>query len=289
MVLRMKSMTGFANKEVEIGGFKASIVVKSVNSRNLEISLKLPSFMINLEAKLNKLVKSKVNRGKFKAFIGVDLEDCSTLKLNEELLKQYLQIYEKAKEISGLPYCLDNILQNKEIVNNDFSIDVLETPFLECFEQVLEDFVSSTASEGSSMGSFFVCSLQKIEVALAKVEELFPTYREKKYLSLKNNLETVLERELDQNELSKAMAEVAFLMERADITEEVERLKHHLLTFKNKIKEDNCGKSLGFIVQEMQREANTMGSKFSTELAFPYILSIKEEVEKCREMVLNVE
>ncbi len=285
----MKSMTGFASKDVKIDGFKASIVVKSVNSRNLEISLKLPSFLMNLEAKLNNLIKSRVNRGKFKAFISVDLEDCSALKLNEDLLKQYLQIYEKAKTISGLPYCLDNILQNKEIVGSDFSLETLETPFLQCFEQVLDDFDASTVAEGSSMSSFFVGSLQKMEDALLKVENLFPTYREKKYASLKNNLETILERELDQQESSKAMAEIAFLMERADITEEIERLKHHLLTFKSKMKGGKCGKALGFIVQEMQREANTMGSKFSTETVFPYILLIKEEVEKCREMVLNVE
>jgi len=285
----MRSMTGFANKEFEIDGAKASISVKSVNSRNLEISLKLPPYMMNLEAKLLNLVKAKVNRGKFKAFVNVDLEDFSSLELNEALLRQYLQIYDKAKKISALPYCLDNVLQTKEIVTNNFSFETLESPFLQCFEQVLSEFVVSTASEGSSMASFFLKSLQKIETALEAVERLFPDYREKKYLSLKSNLESVLKRELDQNELSKAMAEVAFLMERADITEEIERLKHHLKIFKSKIEKESCGKALGFIVQEMQREANTMGSKFSTEAVFPYILVIKEEVEKCREMVLNVE
>ncbi len=245
--------------------------------------------MMNLEAKLLNLIKTKVNRGKFKAFVSVEMEEFSALQLNEDLLKQYLKVYDQAKKISGLPYCLDNILQNKEIVANNFPFASLESAFLQSFEQVLEEFVLSTVSEGSSMASFFIGCLQKIANALEAVESLFPAYREKKYLSLKANLEGVLNRGLDQSELSKAMAEVAFLMERADITEEIERLKHHLNTFKDKIEQERCGKALGFIVQEMQREANTMGSKFASEAAFPYILEIKEEVEKCREMVLNVE
>ena len=136
----MKSMTGFANKEFEIGKIKASISLKSVNSRNLEISLKLPSYMMNMEPKLVNLVKSKISRGKFKAFVGIDFTDFPSLKLNEPLLHQYLAVYEKAKEISGLPYCLDNILQNKELVISDFSFDSFEDSFLEYFEQALEDF-----------------------------------------------------------------------------------------------------------------------------------------------------
>ncbi len=285
----MKSMTGFASGEFQIGEFRGPISIKSVNSRNLDIIVKLPAFMVSLESNLVQLVKSRINRGRFVATIDIDVSNSISLKLNTALFSQYLDIYEKAKKMSGLPYSLDSILHNSELVGTRFDMDNVEPIFLQEFEKILDEFIASVSAEGDSMRSFFVESMQKIEISLEIVEGLFPIYREKRFLRLKENLQNTLERNLEPDELSKSLSEVAFLMERSDVTEEIERLKHHIKTFSENLEVENCGKTLNFVVQEMQREANTMGSKFASEDAFPHILLIKEEIEKCREMVANVE
>ena len=285
----MKSMTGFAAGNFEIGEIRGSISLKSVNSRNLDIIVKLPAFMASLEAKLVQLTKSRINRGRFVATIDIDVSNSISLQLNKALFSQYLEIYEQAKKMSGLPYSLNAVLQNSELIGSQFDIDNVEPLFLQEFDKVLDEFVASVSAEGESMCNFLKEAMQKIDESIEKVQSLFPIYRERRYLRLKENLQNTLERNLEPDELAKSLSEVAFLMERSDVTEEIERLKHHITTFRENLKLENCGKTLNFVVQEMQREANTMGSKFASEEAFPHILLIKEEIEKCREMVANVE
>jgi uncharacterized protein (TIGR00255 family) len=108
---------------------------------------------------------------------------------------------------------------------------------------------------------------------------------------MEQNITLLLGNKLDDNDLKRLMLEVSIYVEKSDITEEIVRLKDHLEKFSNTLKSNNIsvGKSLNFILQEMHREINTIGSKFSTKESYEHILAIKEEIEKCREIIQNVE
>jgi len=144
-------------------------------------------------------------------------------------------------------------------------------------------------TEGDSMKEYCFNSLSTMSSALNKIETEFPKYKKEIYSRLKDNIEELLGAFTKEEDHKKLLLETAIYVEKADITEEIVRLNNHIDKFSALLEEKTeLGKKLNFILQEMHREINTIGSKFNSTKVFDDIILIKEEIEKCREIIQNV-
>ncbi len=292
----MKSMTGYGKARYSDDDFEIDIEVKSVNGRFLDTRIKLPRELSFLEIDLKNTLKRRIKRGKVEININFQNKIIPELSLNEENLKAYWNIYNQAKKVletkSEIP--LEQIL-------SEYNVITLKTENLECgkfknlilniFEEALSEHQQMALNEGKSMLNFFNSAIKRMSFSILKIEKEFPKYKKEISEKINNNLTVLLKQKLEDDDYKRVLLESAIYVEKADVTEEIVRIKHHLDKLEEKINQKNTeiGKSITFILQEMQREINTIGSKFNSTNVFNEIISIKEEIEKCREIVQNVE
>ncbi|MBC8416044.1 MAG: YicC family protein [Candidatus Cloacimonetes bacterium] len=291
----MKSMTGFGKAGYSDDNYEINIEIKSVNSRFLDLKIKLPYEISFLEPVFSKTISQRIKRGKVDVYVNFLSKKPPVLELNEETVKTYWDLYSRAKEVlktdADLPFA--NVLSEKDVIA--IRKDDLESgDFIELVSSVLEKALAEhqkmAQNEGRSMLEFLTASLKIMKKSIDKLQKAFPKYKKEIHNKLKTNVETILKDKLEGDDYKRFLQETALYIEKADVNEEIVRLQHHLEKFKNKLNTDSeSGKSLNFILQEMLREINTIGSKFTATSAFDDILTIKEEIEKCRELVQNVE
>ncbi len=291
----MKSMTGFGKAGYSDDNYEINVEIKSVNSRFLDLKIKLPYEISFLEPVFSKTISKKIKRGKVDVYTNLVNKKPPVLELNAETLKTYWDMYSQAKEVlktdANLPFA--KVLSERDVIA--IKKDDLESgAFIELVRSVLEKALAEhqkmAQNEGRSMLKFFTSSLKIMKKSIAKLQKTFPEYKEEIHNKLKTNVETLLKNKLEGDDHKRFLQETALYVEKADVNEEIVRFEHHLEKFKNKLKADGeAGKSLNFILQEMLREINTIGSKFTSTNAFDNVITIKEEIEKCRELVQNVE
>lgn len=292
----MKSMTGYGKASFATENIEIEVEIKSVNHRFFELRMYLPNELEALELNFRRLLNNTIKRGKIDFRIKLVDKRLPEIELDTLRLKAFWDIYKKAAQV------VESQQEPKlEIIANQNSIINLKTASLEGTEiinkideiiaQAIEEHQQMALNEGKHMHDFFVGSLNKIHSSLKIIEIEFPDFKTKVFNKLKNSLDDILKEHFNDDDYRRILAETAIYVEKADVTEEIVRLKNHLDKFQHKMNEECAekGKSLNFILQEMHREANTIGSKFNTPSVFSSILTIKEEVEKCREMVQNVE
>lgn len=292
----MKSMTGYGKARYSDDDFEIDIEVKSVNGRFLDTKIKLSRELSFLEMELKNNLKKRIKRGKVEINIDFQNKIIPELALDEENLKAYWKIYNQAKKVLGtkseIP--LEQLLSEYNVISiktDNLECEKFKNLILKIFEKALSEHQEMALDEGKSMLNFFNSAIQKMSSSLSKIENEFPKYKKEMSEKLKNNLTTLLKQKLEDDDYKRILLESAIYTEKADVTEEIIRIKHHLDKFEEKINQKNTeiGKSINFILQEMQREMNTIGSKFNSTSVFDEIISIKEEIEKCREIVQNVE
>ncbi|HHE38985.1 MAG TPA: DUF1732 domain-containing protein [Candidatus Cloacimonetes bacterium] len=180
------------------------------------------------------------------------------------------------------------ILKQKEekYEQNDIEKKVLIT-----LKKAINEHQKMALIEGRAMKKFIKKSFNEMIKALDKIKKEFPNHKKKIYLKMMKNIEQILDSELKDDDYKRVMLEAALYIEKADVNEEIIRIEDHIDKFLNILneKENEIGKTLNFILQEMHREINTIGSKYNSKTIFSEILTIKEEIEKCREIVQNVE
>ncbi len=287
-----KSMTGFAKVEAECIDGKVYGEARTLNNRYLEISIKLPKADYSGEQRLRELVRSYVKRGKVDITIKWDKGTAlwSVPKINEAAVRPYMDLIGVLKEEFGLQgnLTIDTILGFKDIItyeeNNNLSEDVL----VSAFEGLLKKLDEERVREGEIITTDLMKRLDEIGRTVREIEEREP-------LTLKTREERLREKMLEETKASsidevRVLQELAIYMERLDITEEIVRLKGHLDNFSKTLGSgDAIGRKLDFIIQEMVRETNTMGSKSNDLYINERVIRIKAEIEKMREQVQNVE
>jgi uncharacterized protein (TIGR00255 family) len=287
-----KSMTGFAKVEMECAEGKIYGEARALNNRYLEISIKLPKIDYTSEQKLRDLVKTYVKRGKVDITIKWDkpFNNAGTPKINETVAKQYIVLIETLKQDYGLKgdLTIENILAFKDIIayeeNNNLTEDVLFIPF----ENLLKRLDEERSREGIMISDDLLKRLDEITSNIQEIEVRRP-------LTIKAHEEKLREKMLEITQCSsidevRVLQELAIYIERLDITEEIVRLKGHLANFRETLySSDSMGRKLDFIIQEMVRETNTIGSKSNDLFINELVIKIKVEIEKMREQVQNVE
>lgn len=288
------SMTGFGKGRAGNKNLSVEVEVKSVNSRYLDISLRIPSLLMVKDFEIKEFIKSKIKRGKISASIQIKkngLED-DNFALDDDKLKSYLSLLKSIKKAAKISekVRLEHLLVNKDIlISNNYAISDVEYNLVtEALEQAIADMIKMKRKEGEELSKDLHKRIQNIENKLLEIEregqqgvqEYFHKFKDKIKLLIEN-----IAQYSDRLEL-----ELAIIAEKAEITEECVRLKSHLKFFINSLENDEePGRKLNFLCQEMNREANTISSKTVSTAITHNTVFIREEIEKIREQIQNIE
>lgn len=285
-------MTGFGKSVVENDGRKVTVEIKSLNSKQLDISVKLPAMFREAELELRARIGRRLERGKVDVTVTAGaIDGTAQMSLNIPALIRYKeQIREAAREL-GIPEPDDwygVLLRLPDVVSSD-TADLIpsdtETLFT-AVDEAVEALMQFRASEGAKLEEFFTRRIEAIERFLAEV----PRYETERVSKIRARIEEGLAKiggaQLDESRLEQ---EMIFYIEKLDINEEKQRLGQHLRYFIETMNSTyGQGKKLGFISQEMGREINTLGSKSNHAQLQRLVVRMKDELEQIKEQVLNV-
>ncbi len=297
------SMTGFARVQVRLAAgdqeqLGYTLTIKTVNHRFLDLQFRLPSGLDGLEMELRKVLKENLVRGHLDLTLSVDRNAQIKSGYNRDLIAVYLAAFEAARSEHGLhgqpdlnaALRLPGALQSEDRGNNDLS--ALAASVLEQMPGLLDQLKTMRAREGESLQAILHGTLDRLAEATASVAELRPEVEQRYQERLTQRLTAATGPEFNQQ---RVLEEVAVLVERSDISEELARMTTHIGHFRELLSAGgDAGKKLDFLLQEMNREANTLLSKTAgiggkgtriTELG----LAMKSEIEKAREQIQNVE
>ncbi len=286
-------MTGFGKSAIEICQKKITIEVKSLNSKQLDMSSRLPSLYRELEGEMRNLVAKKLERGKVDLSVTVDnLAGVSATTLNVPALKAYKEQIELLARELGLPEPTDwysVLMRLPDAVKND-SADELTDPerqaLLQCLSQALDGVAAHRRAEGERLEEFFTLRVNKIKALLEEVPQFEAERVAHVRAKLEDGLSKIKDVDYDKGRLEQ---EMIYYIEKLDINEEKQRLAQHLNYFiETMAGTPGQGKKLGFIAQEMGREINTMGSKSNHAGMQRLVVKMKDELEQIKEQVLNV-
>ena len=289
------SMTGYGKGLAENGKISAEVEIKSVNSRYLDIFLKLPNSLMNKDYELREIIKGKVKRGKLTVVVQLrvnGLED-ELPSLDKEKLKNQLAIIKQVKKAAKLKESikLEHLLLNKDIYSTtDLSVSESEFELLkQALNNSLGQLLKMKKAEGKELEKDLLARLKEIEKYLTEIEEEANSGGIKEYQErLKERVKLLLNgQQVDKERLE---LELAIMADKADITEECVRLRSHIKFFIESLKNDSePGRKTNFICQELNREANTISSKSISTSITHKAVRIKEEIEKIREQIQNIE
>ena len=286
-------MTGFGKSVVEIKNKKITVEIKSLNSKQLDMSLRVPSLYREVELELRNRLARKIERGKIEAVVSAEsIDNDSTTQFNLPLIKAYKQSLEDIAYSLGVPAPADwlpLLMRLPDIMKAEPSAeaDKAETEALMSTAEAAADaLVEYLRAEGRKLEEFFTLRINRIEALLAEV----PRYENERVSKIRARIEDNLSK-LEQVEvdLGRLEEEMIYYIEKLDINEEKQRLKQHLAYFMETLNgEPGQGKKLGFISQEMGREINTLGSKSNHAELQRLVVKMKDELEQIKEQVLNV-
>ncbi|MDP2304015.1 MAG: YicC/YloC family endoribonuclease [Ignavibacteria bacterium] len=290
----ISSMTGFGKAVSVMNGFSFEIEVKSLNNRFLEISLKLPQTLQNKEYELKELIRNKIKRGKIYVTILIkkEGENGSGLVINQKRLEESIDALKKIRSKFKVKekIKLAHILQFKDLFTpemEEFDDSNFET-LKNTLSHAIDNFIVMRNAEGAQLSKDLVQRIENITETVGKIEQNYRSEVEEYFNKLKERIKQLVN---DITSYSDRLeVELALIADKSDITEECVRLKSHLNFFLNTIKEgSDVGRKLNFVCQEMHREANTISSKaISTEVSHLSVF-IKEEIERIREQIQNIE
>ncbi|HEX8637878.1 MAG TPA: YicC/YloC family endoribonuclease [Pyrinomonadaceae bacterium] len=292
----MKSMTGFGRGTVTEENFAVTVELKTVNNRFLDISLRLAGELQSLESIIKRQISNKLARGRVEVNLNYERTNEIFYELNRPMIAGYLAAMRKMQEdfsLAGDPDLnviarLPNVLlPKKEDLSNGFVVGVERA-----INSALEDLEKMRENEGEMLRNELSFRLTEIENRVPAIQsesdKVADEYRQRLTKRIGEFLaKSESQIELDQSRLAQ---EVAYLADRSDISEEIQRLKSHIEHFRQIMSESTeVGKRLDFLTQELNREANTIASKTNNLTVKENALGIKSEIEKIREQVQNVE
>lgn len=290
----IKSMTGYGKGNISENLRNYQVEIKSVNHRYLDISVKMPRVLSYLEEDVKKVISSKVKRGKIDVF--VTFENSSTegkeIKINNEIAKMYInQLKQLAEE--------ENILANIEVTEISKYPDVLSVQNTQDDEQIKKELIEATTIatdklvrmrqvEGSKMAEDLLKRIEKINQKIEKISELSTGLIEEYVVKLRERIQEILKTDIvDETRLAQ---ETVIFADKSSIQEELTRLNSHIHQFKTLLNNEGAiGKKLDFIIQEMNRESNTIASKSVKLEITNLVIEIKTELEDIREQIQNIE
>lgn len=290
----IKSMTGYGKANQEIDFRKYQVEIKSVNHRYLDISVRLPRELNYLEDYIKKAISAKIKRGKIDVFITFEnnSKEGKEIKINTQLAKNYIAELRKlaneenlltdiqVTEIAKYPDVL-SIQENQDDEKIKFEL-------LKVVEESTDNLIGMRKAEGEKIAEDLNKRLDIIQEKINELDKFSTGLIEEYVVKLEERIKQILkEQEIDKNRLAQ---EVVIYADKCSIQEEITRLNSHIAQFKNILQSDEAvGKKIDFIIQEMNRETNTIGSKSNSLDVTNGVIDMKTEIENLREQVQNIE
>jgi len=294
----LESMTGYGSAESVDSGVKAIVELRSVNNRFAEISVKLPRQLLSYELEVREMIRAHFQRGKISAFIQIQLDEEQPVSvgINVSKVKAYKGLMDTIKREAEIdaPVLLEHLLRFPEIFDNSTTfLDSSDTlwPFVKnLLQEAIDRLKAMRRREGEELSIDFIGRIAEIEKTLALVFTLAADNLETVRKRLAAKVEAVAGKDLTYSR-DRLEMELVLAADKLDITEELTRFASHNKFFIEELKNDESGtgRKLNFLLQEQLREANTIASKSQNADISQKIVQIKEDLEKIREQLQNIE
>jgi uncharacterized protein (TIGR00255 family) len=290
----ISSMTGFGSAEGRVGSVRVSVELRTVNHRFFNPSIKLPGTFTKWEGEVRELLRQRIARGHVALTARIEREAASGAGINEERFAEYVRMLRSLQERYGLSGVLDaaTVLSLPDVVDGlpHDGEDGLVDELLAVVDKALKALRAMRSEEGARLFGFVRERIDLVAASVDRAAERAPIRLAEHGTRLRTSVRDLAgANNVDPQRLAQ---EVAILADRLDISEEIDRFRAHIDAFCKTLSENESeavGKRLGFLLQEMVREANTMGSKASDAPILNEVVVIKEELERIREQVENVE
>ena len=290
----ISSMTGFGSAEGMVGAAGVSVEIRTVNHRFFNPSIKLPGSFAKWEGDVREVLRQRIARGHVALTARVEREEGKGAGINEQRFREYVDAIRNLQQRYGLNESLDaaTILSLPDVV--DTHIEERESgsvaELVAIVDQAINALRQMRTEEGGRLAVFLLERISLVEEGVKRIRERAPIRLAEQVNRLKRSVkELVSGANVDQQRIAQ---EVAILADKLDIAEELDRFDSHIGSFRQSVRESGAepvGKRLGFILQEMVREANTTGSKANDAAILADVVMIKEELERIREQVENIE
>ena len=290
----IRSMTGFGRSKYEIDGREYTVDIRSVNHKYSDISVRMPRTIAYLEDKVRKEILANVSRGKIDVFITMEdfSEKGKQIKLNKELAKAYINELKSLAEETGIRCDLNvvDITKYPDVLNikDEDNEELIWNELKKCLDDAIANFINMREIEGNKMKLDIVERIKGISTKVSEISEFSSGLIDEYILKLNTRIKELLNTDIvDENRLAQ---EIVIYSDKCSIEEELTRLNSHISQFLDLIEKDSpIGKKFDFIIQEMNREINTIGSKANSLDITNRVIEIKTEIENVREQIQNIE
>lgn len=291
----MKSMTGFGSSSLELEDCSIDIEIKSVNNRYLDFNFSMPGYLNFMLEDMKSLIKNKLKRGRVEVYIKIKKYQLSvdSVDINYELaqkIKEKLDSLNQKLDMKS-DISVRDLVKYDDVMTftyKDLDNEFLHDNILKVLDEAVNEIYSMRSIEGDNLREDLSTNLSKIEDQISKISSL----TENSVKEYRENLFNKISELLDEEKIDKdrMYLEVALMADKADINEELKRFDSHIVQFKSAMDMKDCiGRKLDFIIQEMNREINTISSKSNDESISVCVIEVKSLIEKLREQVQNIE
>ncbi len=290
----IKSMTGYGKSNMLKNLREYQVEIKSVNHRYLDVSIKMPRSLSYLEEEIKKAVSAKLTRGKVDVFITFNNNSLEgrDIKINTEIARMYIKELRDLAESEGIvadiPVTEISKLPDVLTIQNNQDDETIKNELLEVTNQAIENLVGMRKIEGEKIAQDLFTRIQDIDGKVKKISSLSTGLIEDYVVKLNTRIKELLQdQEIDEARLAQ---EVVIYADKCSIEEEVTRLNSHIYQFRELLNSNEAvGKKLDFMIQEMNRETNTIGSKANNLEITNEVINMKTQLENIREQVQNIE
>ena len=291
----IRSMTGYGSASGESGGLGLTIEVRSVNNRYLDCSIRIPRVYTSMEDALKEVIGRHVSRGKVDVYVTIDSSgaDDLTVEVNRPVTDAYVEAMQSLSETYGIPLSLTamDLARFQDVLTvrkKETDTDSLSAELCRIMEEAMNAYDVMRVTEGAKLREDICRRLTEIgrltDQAEARSPETVRAYREKLLARMREVLEST------EIEESRILTEAAIFADRVAVNEEIVRLRSHIDQLRSMLDGDGpVGRKMDFLVQEMNREANTLGSKGNDGEIARIVIDLKAEIEKIREQIQNIE
>lgn len=293
----LKSMTGFGRSEFVNDDYELTFEIKSVNHKFLDIQVKLPYFLNFCEEGIKNIIRKKLSRGRVDVFVRGKQKfssGASSVEINHDLAKAYFEAYRSiAKNLDmDCDISIGHILKNDNVVEiktDNIDEEILKQNVISSLDVALDELVNMRCVEGENLKEDLSNNIFLIENNLEKIKASSKDILNNQMERLKSKLQE-FSCELSETEINRLNLEFIFYTDKLDINEEIARLTSHIKNFREFLNSDTqIGKKMEFLLQEMNREVNTIASKSNNFLISTHVIEMKVCIEKLREQIQNIE
>lgn len=291
----MKSMTGFGSSSLELEDCSIDIEIKSVNNRYLDFNFSMPSYLNFMLEDMKSLIKNKLKRGRVDVYIKIKKYQLAvdSVDINYELAHKIKEKLDSLNEKLDMKSDINvrDLVKYDDVMSftyKDLDNEFLHDNILKVLNEAVNKIYSMRSTEGDNLREDLSTNLSKIEEEISKISSL----TENSVKEYRENLFNKISELLDEEKIDKdrMYLEVALMADKVDINEELKRFDSHIVQFKSAMDMKDCiGRKLDFIIQEMNREINTISSKSNDENISVCVIEVKSLIEKLREQVQNIE